>query len=160
MKDYEESYEESNAESMKSVIKPPAEAWPTTKTITPDTIRQQTTDFAVVMAAIPSSFYSSEIHSTRFQLELYRIDLVKLMYDVVGIDYARRYKHFTELFSGKQLDDLASTYSGGVAGDMITLWYLVGKYLQNLSDKIGGGFDADWYWNIYAVVKSQLLEFA
>lgn len=156
-------YRESDAESMKSVIKPPAETWPTTRTITPDTIRQQTTDFAVVMAAIPSSFYSGEVHSTRFQLELYRIDLVRLMYDCVGVDYARRYKHFSELFPDEYLSDLWSTYGDlsfkGMALSMIVLWRMVGKYLQILSDRVDGGFDTRWYWNIWNIVEEQLAEF-
>ena len=158
-------YRQSGAASMKSVIRPPAETWPAKKTITPNTVRQQTTDFAVVLAAIPCSFYSNEFHSTQFQLDLYYIDLVKLMYDVAGVDYARRYKHFTELFPDEWLGDLDRTYSDsisflGLAYSMIELWRLVGIYLQKLSDKVGGGFDPDWYWPIYETVKSQLQEFA
>jgi len=156
-------YKESEAESMRSIIAPPEVTWKTTKTITPATVYQQTTDFTVVMAAIPSSFYNKEFNSTAFQLDLYHIDLIKLMYDVAGIDYARRYKHFTEFFPQEWLDDLDTTYADysqkGLAYSMIALWKLVGKYMQLLSAKTGGGFDAEWYQGVYKTVRQQLYSF-
>ena len=45
-----------------------------------------------------------------------------------------------------------------VAHSMISLFYLVGKYLRKLSDRIGGGFDFQWYENIYQRMRVQMLD--
>src|SRR3990172_8327486 len=156
-------YKESDAEALRSVIRPPKETWPIRKDYTPESVRRWTTDFAVVMAAIPCTFYSGELESTAFQLDLYRVDLVKVMYAAAGIDYARRYKHFSELFPQEWLDDLNSTYGEhsweGLAGLVIFFWEWIGVYLSKLSLRVGGGFDASWYWPIYDIVEKQLLSF-
>ena len=132
--------------------------------LSPQNLSQMMIDFTVVMAALPSMFYINEYHSAALQADLSRIDLVKVMYHVVGIRYAKLYKHLSEVMPERILLDLRSTYGDyetpkAIARTLITIFDLIGKYMQELGDKIGGGFDPSWYWRIYGNIVSQLIDF-
>lgn len=76
--------------------------------MTAEQLRQLEIDLLVVLAAVPSMFHRHEWDSAKFQLDLLRVELIKLMYHQRHIRYAVRYKHFSEFLPR---ETLAYTYS-------------------------------------------------
>ena len=64
----------------------------------------------LMMAECPACFYSSELHSIMFTVNIARDDLLKLMYRRIGVFFGKRAKHFSELFPREWLDELEQTY--------------------------------------------------
>lgn len=76
--------------------------------MTAEQLRQIEIDLLVVLAAVPSMFYRHEWDSARFQLDLLRVELIKLMYQTNHLRYACRYKHFSDFLPR---ETLAYTYA-------------------------------------------------
>jgi hypothetical protein len=88
-----------------------------------------------------------------------------LFYRRVGIYYAKRYKHFSDVLPPDHLADLAYTYQTGsttpldpaaLAGALLRVCEMTGKHLQALSDQAGGGFEPEWYWRLHAQTAEKL----
>jgi hypothetical protein len=143
----------------------PAETWAEREPLTPAMVWRQTEITLVVMANAPGPFYSGELQSAKFTLDDMRTELVKLMYRRVGIYFAKRYKHLSEVLPPDYLQDLAYTYQApgsapldpvSLAGAMLRVCKMTGKYLQALSDQAGGGFEPAWFWRLHAQTREKL----
>ena len=144
-------------------IKFPNQIWPA-KSISPDTVHKMMVDLLVVMTSVPSMFYWGQSDSAIFQLDLVRIEIIKLLYALHGISHFNRYKHMSELFSEHHLNKLRLTYptalnGHSVARSFIYCYKVIGEYLELLSNQIGGGFDPGLYWSVYGGVMKQLEQF-
>ena len=84
--------------------------------VTREELQRQIIDFSVVFASIPSMVIHGEWESFRFQLDLMRIELVKLIYRAQGVQYAKEYKHFGRWMDRTKLAELALTYPDGGLG--------------------------------------------
>ena len=144
-------------------VQSPSQIWPA-QSILPNILHKMMVDLLIVMASVPSMFYWGELHSAMFQLDLVRIEIIKLIFALHGISHFSRYKHMSELFSEHHLAKLRLTYptliSGhGIARSFIYSYRIMGEYLELLSNQSGGGFDAELYWGIYGGVVKQLEQF-
>jgi hypothetical protein len=110
------------------------------------------------MANAPAPLYNGELHSARFQLDDMRTELIQVMYRRLGLEYAKRFKHFSEIFPVEWLADLDRTYMPSGAAPLepsamarayIELFGVLGKHLQALSDKASGGFEPEWYARLH-----------
>ncbi len=133
-----------------------------------DEVRNLTNMFLLVLAHAPASLYNVELQSARFVLDDTRTELIKIMYRRLGVVYAKRYKHFSEVLPQDWIADLERTYMqkgtgpldpAAIAAAMIELFDVLGKHLQGLGDQAGGGFEARWYDRLYEQVKAELSRF-
>jgi hypothetical protein len=137
---------------------PPAQVWPEKEPLTREWVWQRTEIALVVMANAPGAFYNGEWQSVKFTLDDQRTELLKLMYRRIGIYFAKRYKHLSEVRPPEFQQDLASTYQpagppldpAALAVATVRLCAVYGKHLQALSHAAGGGFEPAWYWRLYA----------
>lgn len=145
-----------------------AATWPTYEPVTPAYVWQQTEIALVILANCPGPFYNGELHSIRFTLGDMRTELVKLMFQRIGLAFAKRYKHLSEVLPVEFLQDLDSTYVAADAGpaDLATLaeetlrtLEMRGKHLNALSQQAGGGFEAAWYQRLLAQTRTRLQPF-
>ncbi len=141
-----------------------AETWPDPRPLTVESVKQLTNLFLMLLAEAPAPLYNGELHSARFQLDDVRTELVKVMYRRLGLGYAKRFKHFSEVLPPAFLSDLERTYmpSGAapldpdaIAVAYVALFDVLGKHLQALSDQAGGGFEPLWYWRLHEQVKAK-----
>lgn len=134
----------------------PPELWPAQH---PD-YNQLTIDLCVVMASIPTMFYGNNPESAMFQIDLMRVELVKLIYLIHGVKYANRYKHMRELFSSEWLKKLSLTYTSpqphSIARCFVYTYRLIGECLDLASR---GNFKADLYWSVYGKMCRDLVKF-
>jgi hypothetical protein len=145
-----------------------AETWPDRRTLTVEEVRQLTNVFLMTLAECPAPLYSSQLHSAHFQLDDLRTELVKLMYRRLGIAYAKRFKHFSEVLPQAFLADLERTYmpggaapldAGAMATAYVALFEVLGRHLQALADQAGGGFEPTWYWRLHHQISAKLSAF-
>ncbi|MCX6048768.1 MAG: nucleotidyltransferase domain-containing protein [Chloroflexi bacterium] len=143
----------------------PAETWSDDEPLTPELVQRKTYFLLQLMATTTAPFYSDERHSARFQLDDMRTELVKLMYRRIGIYFAKRYKHFSEILPREWLNDLARTHTcanadpfdvTAMAAAYVEMFAVFGQHLQALSDQAGGGFEPKWYWRLYEQVANEL----
>ena len=143
----------------------PAETWPEQQPLTTEVVWRKTEVALVVMANSPGPFYNGEWHSAKFALDDGRSELIKLMYRRVGIYYAKRYKHLSEVLPPDYLADLEYTYQEtgqaplaprSLAAATLRLFAMTGKHLQALSDQAGGGFAPEWYWRLHSQTEERL----
>ncbi len=136
----------------------PAETWPDERPLTVDDVRKLTNLFLMLLAESPAPLGNRELHSARFQLDDVRTELVKMMYRQLGLRYAKRFKHFSEVLPPAFLADLGRTYMppsavpldpGAMATAYVALFEVLGQHLQALSDQAGGGFEPQWYWRLH-----------
>ena len=146
----------------------PAEVWPVYDELTVDVVRGLTNMHLLLMASGAAPLYNGELHSARFQLDDLRTELIQIMYRRLGLTYAKRFKHFSEIFPTAWLIDLDKTYMSPGASPLdvsamaeayINLFAVIGKHLQALSDKAGGGFEPIWYFNLANLVEEQFRHF-
>ncbi len=142
----------------------PAETWPMREELTVDVVRYLTNTYLLLLANSPAPLYNGEFHSARFQLDDMRTELIKVMYQRLGLAYAKRYKHFSEIFPAEWLADLDRTYMQSEADPLdriamaeayIHLFDVLGKHLQALSNKAGGGFEPEWYARLHHQVSEK-----
>ena len=119
----------------------------------------------LLLAEAPAPVYNGELHSARFQLDDVRTELIKVMYRRLGLSYAKRFKHFSEVLPASFLVDLERTYMrssvapldpAAMAAAYVTLFEVLGSHLQALSDQVGGGFEPAWYWRLHAQIRAKL----
>ena len=138
----------------------PVERWPSMPH-TSDELNQLTYELAVVMAGAASPVLIGDIESAMFQLDLSRIDLLKIMWRVKGLRYAVKYKHMREVFSETELSEIRATYplyfsKNDVGAAMLNLYDTIGNYLRELSERSGGGFDTELWRGGYAALRDRL----
>ena len=92
---------------------------------------QLTARLAVLVAAVPSMFRREEFESALFQLDLLRVELVKLMYMNDQRTYAQQYKHFSDIFNDEQLSRILWTYP-----ETTQTWYHLRSAYQKMSEYI------------------------
>ncbi|MEZ4711852.1 MAG: hypothetical protein R3A44_32000 [Caldilineaceae bacterium] len=147
---------------------PPAETWPEREELTTAKIWQWTEINMTTMANCPAPFYNGEFQSAKFALDEMRSGLIRLMYRRIGLSFAKRFKHFSEILPPAFQSDLAYTYlaAGADPLDPATLaaatlrtFEMYGKHLQALSDAHNGPFKADWYWRLFAQTQEKLAPF-
>lgn len=87
------------------------------------------------------------------------------MFQRIGLAFAKRYKHLSEVLPSEFLQDLDYTYlahSDGaitlatLAEETLRTFEMQGKYLQALNEQAGGGFEPTWYWRLLAQVRERL----
>jgi len=136
----------------------PVETWPDERSLTVEDVRKLTNLFLMLLAEAPALLYNGELHSAQFQLDDVRTELVKVMYRRLGLSYAKRFKHFSEVLPPAFLADLERTYMppgavpldrGAMAIVYVALFEVLGEHLQALSDQPGGGFEPRWYWRLH-----------
>ena len=115
--------------------------------------RQLAARLAVVVAAVPSIFRRKEFESALFQLDLLRIELVKLMYMNDQRVYAQQYKHFSEIFNDEQLSHILLTYPESTE----TWYHLRSAYqrmIENIADELRhlAGLEASAEFDTYLLV--------
>lgn len=145
-----------------------SETWPTHQAVDRAYVWRQTEIAMVMLANSPGPFYNRELHSIRFTLGDLRTELVKLMFQRIGLAFAKRYKHLSEVLPDEFRRDLDYTYLAQSKGsdDLATLaeetlraFEMQGKRLQALSEQAGGGFEPIWYWRLLAQVRERLQPF-
>jgi hypothetical protein len=137
---------------------PPAQVWSEEEPLNPVWVWRRTEIALTVMANAPGAFYNGEWQSAKFTLDDQRTELLKLMYRRVGIYFAKRFKHLSEVLPPEFQRDLASTYQPegmpldtfALAVTTVQLCAVYGKHLQALSQAAGGGFEPAWYWRLHA----------
>lgn len=143
----------------------PAESWPEEENCTPEFVRQQMAFVMTLLANAPAPFYNGELQSARFTADDFRITLIKLMYRYSGVWFAKRYKHFSEVLSTECLEDLKSTYlrtgvdpldPQALAEATLQIYLVIGKYLERLAERYGGGFEPTWYSLVYDRTKEKM----
>lgn len=146
----------------------PAETWADDEPLTPEFVQRKTYFLLQLMATTAAPFYSGELHSARFQLDDMRTELIKLMYRRIGIYFAKRYKHFSEILPVAWLNDVARTHTRAgadpfdiraMAAASIEMFAVFGQHLQALSEQAGGGFESTWYWRLYEQTTKELKQF-
>ena len=146
----------------------PAEMWPDMQELSVDSVRQLANNHMLVLAQVPTPFYSGETYAARHVLDFSRIELVKLMFRRIGLRYAKRYKHLSEVLPAEFISDLEKTHircgesplePTAVADATMRTFDILGKHLQALSDKVGGGFESEWYYRLRHQVRQMLQPF-
>jgi hypothetical protein len=146
----------------------PGETWTEREPLTSAFVWNKTEIALAALANCPGPFYNNEYHSARFTLDSFRTELVKLMYRQVGVYFAKRYKHLSEILPPEFLTDLEYTYlapaalpldPAALADATLRLFEMTGKHLQQLSDRAGGGFEPEWYWQLHRQVGERLVAF-
>jgi hypothetical protein len=143
----------------------PTELWPSRETLTPKLVRELTNQWLTNMANDPATLFNGELHAARFALDDLRIEFIKLLYRRLGLQFAKRYKHLSEVLPAPWLADLERTYMSpstfpldpaSIAAAMLALFDVVGKHIQALSEQAGGGFEPLWYARLYRQVQADL----
>ena len=143
----------------------PAEVWTEEHDCTPEFVWQQMEIAMTVLANCPAPFYNRELESAKFTLDDFRITLIKLMYRDVGVYFAKRYKHFSEILTPECLADLRYTYlrpgadqqePAALAEATLRTYEKIGKYLERLGRRYGGKFAAEWYWLLHEQIEASL----
>ncbi|MEZ4663578.1 MAG: hypothetical protein R2911_39050 [Caldilineaceae bacterium] len=147
---------------------PPAETWPEREELTAAKIWQLTEINMTTMANCPAPFYNGELQSAKFALDEMRSGLIRLMYRRIGLSFAKRFKHFSEILPPEFQSDLAYTYlaagadpldPAALAAATLRMFEMYGKHLQALSAEYSGPFKPDWYWRLFAQTKEKLASF-
>jgi len=145
----------------------PAETWTEEQDCTPEFVWRQMEIAMTVLANCPAPFYNSELDSAKFTLDDMRITLIKLMYRYIGVWFAKRYKHFSQLLTAECLQDLRYTYlrpgaepldPSALAEATLRTYTMIGKYLARLSERYGGQFQAEWYGLLHQRVQASLAD--
>lgn len=140
------------------VDKSAAELWPEREELTPKIVWRETEMTLANLANAPGPFYMDEWQSIHFIIAETRSSIVRIMYRLIGLGFAKRFKHLSQVLSAEYLADLDKTYVNAGADPMdpqalvdvtMRLYEVKGKYLQLLHDKAGGGFEAEWYWRLF-----------
>ncbi|MCB0097354.1 MAG: hypothetical protein KDE50_00365 [Caldilineaceae bacterium] len=147
---------------------PPAETWPEREELTHAKIWQLTEINMTTMANCPAPFYNGEFQSAKFALDEMRSGLIRLLYRRIGLSFAKRFKHFSEILPSAYQADLAYTYlaagadplePAALAAATLRTFEMYGKHLQALSAEHDGPFKPDWYWRLFAQTKEKLAPF-
>ena len=148
--------------------KSPAETWTERKNCTPEFVQIQMALAMTVLANSPAPLYNGELQSAKFTADDFRITLIKLMYRYSGVWFAKRYKHFSHVLSEECLSDLEYTYlpdgasplnAGALAAATLKIYAMIGKYLERLAERYGGGFEREWYDLLYAKTREKMARF-
>lgn len=146
----------------------PAEMWPAKDELTTKQVWRETEISLANLANCPGPFYCGEWQSVRFIIAETRTLIVRLMYRLAGLAFAKRYKHLSQVLPSAYLVDLDETYTQVgtdpmdpkvMAATLLRLFEVKGKYLQLLSDQAGGGFEPEWYWRLLEQTRGKLAEF-
>ena len=90
------------------------------------------------------------------------------MFRRIGLRYAKWYKHLSEVLPAEFISDLEKTRircgesplePTAVADATMRTFDILGKHLQALSDKVGGGFESEWYYRLRHQVRQMLQPF-
>jgi len=136
----------------------PADTWPANPATVED-VRGWTTRMLHLMAtAAPSAFYEQEWLSGGYLLDFLRNQLIQIMYQRLGIQFAKRIKHLSRVLPADYQADLASTYPlagesslapHALASTILRTLQIIRRHLVSLSEAAGGGFEAAWFDRIY-----------
>lgn len=153
-----------NLEIRTSGRKPPAEAYPDPVPLTADWVRRQFRGHIENLAELPALFHDDEWESVLFFLDLACVELAKLYYKGHGVRYAKRYKHLSEVWNEVErkvfgFSHVRETRHGDVLECLLTVYRAIGDQLKRLSDKAGGGFDAEWWERITRQVEQGMRQF-
>ena len=145
--------------------KPPSETWPEKDALTPEKLGALSAVFLNELARVPGAFHNGELLSAWASHDWVREELLKIFYLRTGVQFSARSKHFSEVLREEFLADLGSTYSylgedaltvSAAASALIHIYTLLGKHLNALNDKVGGGFEADWFDRVRKHVEEEL----
>lgn len=90
------------------------------------------------------------------------------MYCYSGVWFAKRYKHFSDVLSEECLSDLKYTYlpdgaspldPGALAEATLKIYEMIGKYLERLAGRYGGGFEREWYDLLHVKTQEKMAGF-
>ncbi len=145
-----------------------SEAWPLARPLDANRVRGVAHNFLHAMAKTPRPFYHGEPQSALFVLDRTRMDLTVLMYWQRGVRFAKRHKRFSEVLTQEHLRDLRETRLqagespddlAAVARAYLRSFRLAGKLLAALSEKVGGGFEAEWHGRLLEQTEQRLAPF-
>lgn len=130
--------------------------------LTPAELSQLTIDLAVVMASAPTPILNGDITSALIYLDLYRIELLKLMYRRLGIEYAKGYKHLEKILLEEWQSDLQSTYpvlgednSTEIKEVTQSLFDIIGEHLAEACDEADCKFNGElWFGTMETMVNN------
>jgi hypothetical protein len=136
--------------------------------LTPVVVRQRMNFALLMMAEVPSCFYSDEPHSLMLTVNIARNDLLQLMFRRIGLSFLKRAKHLSEILPAAWLEELEQTYpypcssrldTGALVQALIETFRFQGQHLQVLSEQVGGGFEPLWYWRLHEQMSKKLRGF-
>ncbi|MEM7130016.1 MAG: hypothetical protein AAF702_27045 [Chloroflexota bacterium] len=142
-----------------------AELWPEKEELTTKIVWRETEMTLGNMATCPGPFYLKEWQSIHFIIAETRSSIVRVMYRLIGLGFAKRFKHLSQILPSAYLADLDKTYMqpgadpmdpAAMADTLLRLFAVKGKYIQLLSDKADGGFEPEWYWRLLEQTKEKL----
>jgi hypothetical protein len=145
--------------------KKPAEVWPDREILSVEVVHKLTNLYLLLLANAPAPLERNDLYAARFQLDDMRTELIKVMYRRLGLQYAKRYKHLSEIFPSTWLAELNKTYMSSEADPLdkaamvtayIELFAVLGQHLQALSEQAGGGFEPEWYNRLHQQVAMKL----
>lgn len=145
-----------------------AELWPERDELTPKLVWRETEMTLANIANAPGPFYMGEWQSIHFIIAETRSSIVRIMYRLTGLAFAKRFKHLSQVLPAAYLADLDKTYMQAGADPMdpnalvdvmMRLYEVKGNYLQLLSDKADGGFEPKWYWRLLEQTRARFNEF-
>jgi len=105
--------------------------------LTPKLVWRETEMTLANIANAPGPFYMGEWQSIHFIIAETRSSIVRIMYRLTGLAFAKRFKHLSQVLPAAYLADLD----------------------QLLSDKADGGFEPKWYWRLLEQTRARFNEF-
>jgi len=144
----------------------PAEVWPAREKVTVEFVRALTNRYLFLLANAPK-VRRDDPYSAQYLLDMMRIELIKVMYHRLGLQFGKRGKELADIFPADWLVDLEQSYlSAGanplditaISASLIRLFGILGKHLHALSEQVGGGFEPEWYDRLYKQVTARLVQ--
>jgi predicted nucleotidyltransferase len=135
-----------------------AETWPGPP-VTVEDVHNRTLFILHSLAIAAQDFWRGETCAQAFTLDYLRSELFQILYQRLGIRFAKRNKELSRIFPAEFIEDLKSTYTqpgqsaldpAAIAAAQVRTLSALGKHLQALSDQVGGGFEAEWYPRLLA----------
>lgn len=141
------------------------ELWPEREELTPKIVWRETEMTLANLANAPGPLHMEEWQSVHFIIAETRSSIVRIMYRLIGLQFAKRFKHLGQILPAAYLADLDKTHmeagsdpmdARAMADTLLRLYEVKGKYLQLLSEKAGGGFEPEWYWRLLEQTREKL----
>lgn len=143
-------------------------SYPPNRPLSPEIVKKLTLEAMFEQAYIAAPFYHNERESIIVCLDKARNLLLRILYRRAGIRFAKRYKHLTSVLPSEHLADYRQSFveasgterdKAALAETCMRVITLIGKHLEALSEKAGGGFDKRWYNRLLAINEKRFQNF-
>ena len=145
----------------------PQDGWPCRHELSPQIVAKFSQEAMFELAYIAAPFYNHEYESAVTCIDKARLLFLRVLYRHLGLKYAKKYKHLSTVLPVDYLAHYRMSFVQGtgkpefgpLAEAAIRTFTLMGQYLQEMSERAGGGVDEIWFNRILTLNKTRLQVF-